>query len=272
MLICSEHVLRRNVLGLLILTLTACRSGPSTAEGNYLVRFVWDEGLKSADVVQERPDHRPSAKVRKQVVSDATVIITEQLKEANLTKAQGQLELTLGPAPHAVVASDIEIVTPRISELLGAVELEDIAKINDVVSRYHNVNQRELPSRRTALFMAAAGCHVRSLERLLDIGADPNVGDFEGDTPLEAAVVAGDQMCTRLLINAGARIDQPNGVGMTPLMKTADLGRTEIIAELLGSGANPDLKASNGKTAIMFARESRHKKATAILEHPDAPK
>jgi uncharacterized protein len=253
---------------LLLMLLDSCHVGPR-ADGNYVIRFAWDRGLREVEVVRERTDRQLPAAIRNEVVGEAEPIIEEQLKKANLTRAEGELRLVLsGPPPYAVFPSGIQILRPSISELFAAVDLEDVDKIKALVSQHQNVNQRELPNQRTALFMAAAGRRIRSLQALLDLGADPNIPDFEGDTPLGTAAIAGDRTAVQLLINAGAQVDHANGVGLTPLMKAADIGQVGTLELLLRSGADPNLKASNGKTALTFAREAGHKGAIAILERP----
>jgi uncharacterized protein len=256
----------------LLMLLDGCHAG-SRAEGDYVLRFVWDRGLRQVEVARDHADdNQLPAAVRGEVIKEAEPIIQEQLKKANLTAAQGELKLILsGPPPYAVFTPGIQILSPSISDVFAAVELEDVDKIEALVSQHKNVNQRELPSQRTALFMAAAGRCVKSLRALLDLGADPNVPDFEGDTPLGAAVVADSKASAQLLINAGAKVNHANGVGLTPLMKAAELDRVGILELLLRSGANSDLKAGNGKTALMFAREAGHKRAVAILERARPP-
>ena len=43
----------------------------------------------------------------------------------------------------------------------------------------------------TALLIASQNCHAPAVELLLRAGADPNVSDFDGDTPLMLALANG---------------------------------------------------------------------------------
>jgi hypothetical protein len=243
--------------------------------GSYTLSFVWDGTLRQIDVMRERYDQKTHttkklpAGVRERVVvlHEAKPLIAEQLRRANLTKARGVLRLGLpSPPPYTSFLLDFQIVNPSFSDLDAAVEQEDIARIKELISRDHNVNQRELLGERTVLYQAAAGRKLRSMQALLKLGADPNIPDLWGGTPLRIAVLADSKASVELLIGAGAKIDHADENGVTPLMMAADMDRVAILELLLQAGANPNLKAANGKTAVMFARDAGHMQAVAILE------
>jgi hypothetical protein len=56
-----------------------------------------------------------------------------------------------------------------------------------------------------------------SVELLLNNGADPNVQDFSGNTPLHFAASKGLVKVAELLINKGAQVNAQNKEGITPL-------------------------------------------------------
>jgi ankyrin repeat protein len=51
---------------------------------------------------------------------------------------------------------------------------------------------------------------------LLSRGANPNVGDFQGKTPLHHAIEKQDLPFIDLLLKYGANLRQPNNAGQTP--------------------------------------------------------
>ena len=100
------------------------------------------------------------------------------------------------------------------------------------------------------------------LRLLLEYGADPNVKDYSGRTPLEIAIVWCMPEIVKLLSIYGADPNLKDDRGITPLMKTAILGiqdarpikdKLQIVMHLIDSGAQIDARASNGKTALMYA-------------------
>jgi uncharacterized protein len=268
-----EFSIRRLSLGVafalyLGLVLCGCLT-TERADGKYEVRFVWDGETRKAQVFRDQANREVRTAIRNEVLRNAEPAIAERLRKANLRYAQGKLEIELsGPPPYAIFTGAIQISSPSISDLFAAVESDNVDKIKVLTAQYHNVNQRDLPSERTALFMAAAGGHVNSLRMLIHLGADPTTPDFEGDSPLHAAVIADSQPSVESLIAAGANINSANGAGLTPLMVAANLGRIRILQLLLRSGADPSLRSNNGKTALHFARDAGQNQAMTILEQP----
>ena len=249
----------------LFLFLSGCRT-PDRADGRYELDFVWDGEIQKTQLFREHANSEVRTGIRDELLRKAKPVIAEQLKNANLRNAQGKLKVTVsGPPPYTFFTGAVEISTPDISELFAAVESDNVDKIKILVAQNDNLDQRELPSERTAVYMAAAGGHVNSLRTLLQLGADPALPDFEGDSPLHAAVTADSQLAVQQLIDAGVNINCANGVGLTPLMVAAHLGRIRALEMLLRSGADPSLKSRNGKTALSFARDSGQTQVMAIL-------
>lgn len=60
-----------------------------------------------------------------------------------------------------------------------------------------------------------------TIELLLDKGADINAQNYEGGTPLHSALVNYDYETASLLIDRGADIDIPNKLGITPRLMSA---------------------------------------------------
>ena len=88
------------------------------------------------------------------------------------------------------------------------------------------------------------GCGVDASRLLLDNGADPNVTDPQGVTPLLAAIMFDNRDMVRLLISRGANVNTPahvttkTGSGtFTPLKVAKDAGRTELVQILTDAGA-----------------------------------
>lgn len=93
------------------------------------------------------------------------------------------------------------------------------------------------------------------LQLLLDNKADPKVQDRQGRSALLRAVVAlpGSLEITKFLLEKGADINMADGRGTTPLMSAAHWGSEAITDVLLRHGAKPDLQDQEGRTALIIA-------------------
>jgi ankyrin repeat protein len=116
----------------------------------------------------------------------------------------------------------------------------------------------------TALHAAAASGRREALEILLRAGANPNVQQQNGWTPLIFAAKAGQPKIreaeyagiVQALLAHGAKVDVQQEDGWTALMEAAQEGRAEIARILLEAGANPDLKNADGETARTLAAKA----------------
>jgi len=78
-----------------------------------------------------------------------------------------------------------------------------------------------------------------------------------GLTPLLYAARAGCRGCIEALLKGGADIDLPNPDGMTPLMMAIDNSHFEVARYLLDSGANPNTWDWWGRTPVYVAVNMR---------------
>ena len=103
---------------------------------------------------------------------------------------------------------------------------------------------------------------IECLRLLLEHGADPNLRDSSGRTPLETAILWCLPEAVKLLLLYGANPNLRDARDRTPLIKAAILGirdarpmqhKLKIIMYLLDSGAEIDAQTAEGKTALMYA-------------------
>ena len=92
-----------------------------------------------------------------------------------------------------------------------------------------NVNGRDRLQQCSALHMAARRGNVEVAEALLDCGADIEIRDRKGDTPLRRAVNTGKAAVAALLLARGADKDAQGSRGLTPVQAA----RTPAIKQLL---------------------------------------
>jgi ankyrin repeat protein len=105
----------------------------------------------------------------------------------------------------------------------------------------------------TALHHAAQGGHAGMIALLLDRGAKIDQPNLAGSTPLLQAVTANKRKAVQALLAGGASIDIVGANGVTPLGAAAFNGNDDIVELLLQSGARPEDPDRTGKGAIVYA-------------------
>jgi hypothetical protein len=85
-----------------------------------------------------------------------------------------------------------------------AAEVGDVRALQTLLARQTDINARDSAGR-TALMLATLHNQQEALLALLAVGADPNISDAQGITPLKAAMAGGHQAITEILQRYGAR-------------------------------------------------------------------
>ncbi len=117
-----------------------------------------------------------------------------------------------------------------------------------------DVNAKETKGGQTALMWAAANRLPDIVKLLVDHGADPRARSTRGFTPLLFAAQQGDVESGRLLLQAGADVnDRSSGDGKTVLTVAAASGHKEFCVLVLEKGADPDVSDDGGFTALHYA-------------------
>lgn len=205
----------------------------SAVNGDYRVSYVWDHGrVTSATVEPLKTQEQLSHSAKDEIVSTAQPFIVNAVNASNLSYAKGLVELTIfSPQPFFVQLKRLTITEPNFEDLAFAVEKQDADGIRRMVNRFHNVNQRN--SGQTALCIAAAGGYTRSIAALLELGADPNLSDSIGTTPLMNAVIAGSEDGVKLLLQAGANVSATSASGESAESWATRLHRQAILSLLV---------------------------------------
>jgi ankyrin repeat protein len=103
---------------------------------------------------------------------------------------------------------------------------------------------------------------------LLRSGADPNLANRSGETPMIAAARIGYSDAVRWLLISGAKVDAANRMGETALIIAVQQRQPQIIRMLLEAGANPDkADSAAGLSARDYAqRDTRSRDIIKMIE------
>jgi ankyrin repeat protein len=172
------------------------------------------------------------------------------------------------------------LLTPAISQaqfsgsfnFLKAVKDRDGTKVTDIITKPGSgpviINTRDPATGEAALHIVTKGRDIVWLNFLLAKGANPNIRDGQGNTPLQLAASIGWSEGISLLLDRGATVDQANNGGETPLIRAVQNRDMTTVRLLLAAGANPN-KHDTG--AGMSARDYavRDPRASLILKALD---
>ncbi len=126
------------------------------------------------------------------------------------------------------------------------------------------VNTRDVTSGETALHIVVARRDSAWLGFLLQKGANPNIRDKQGMTPLIMATQLRFVEGVRVLLAKNAKVNDTNNQGETALIRAVQLRDSEMVRILLLMGADPDLPDTlAGLSARDYA--TRDRRASAVL-------
>jgi ankyrin repeat protein len=123
-------------------------------------------------------------------------------------------------------------------------------------SEVHDKPARQADATRDAegLIKSVRSGDAAAVRRLLSAGADPNVRDTAGLTPLVIAATRGDVEVAAALLSAGADANATTEAGKTPLAVAVGLKEAAIVDLLLEKGAGAEVKSgSSGATPLHVA-------------------
>ena len=137
------------------------------------------------------------------------------------------------------------------------------------------VDTRDRTSGEGALHIVVRRGDQSYLVYLLTHGADPDLRDDKGDSPLLLAAMLGQETMVRPLLAARANPNLGNASGETPLILAVQRRDTQMVRELVAGGANPDQRdVIAGLSAREYAQRDTRSPALAKLldDAPAKPK
>lgn len=115
------------------------------------------------------------------------------------------------------------------------------------------INTRDVTTGETALHIVTQRRDLTWMQFLIGKGANVNIRDVRGQTPLTVASNFSFVEGVDLLVARGARIDDTNNAGETPLITAVHNRNLALVRVLLKAGANPTRADNSGRSALDYA-------------------
>ena len=196
-------------------------------------------------------------------LSQAMLLVTEvvgvsasAVQEARAERDTLKEELDLSLTDGKLLGDEAIVAGPLDVKVLLKRAARDGAEyaLRHALSRGANVDAGTLAC-------AIHGGNINCLRLLLEAGADIDNADFYGRTPLHLSAQCGHLDCLQLLLEAGAETDKADPNGNAALHWAAWSGRLDCLRLLLEAGADKDKGDTIGDTPLHVAADFGHKAA-----------
>ena len=182
--------------------------------------------------------------------------------KAGLALALAMLPVSLAAQGLGPNASDGEAFLSAVKDGDAGKAVELANQPGSRVASYRGYNGD------TALHIVTRKRELNWVGFLLNKGADPNIADSKGDTPLMIAASIGFEEAGAAMLGRGAKVDMVNRQGETALNRAVQARQLRMVELLLRAGANPD-KADHvtGYTPRDYAkRDTRNPQLLKLIE------
>ena len=163
-----------------------------------------------------------------------------------------------GVLAAAVLVAAMPVAAQHYSDgfkFLQAVDKSDVNTVKDLINKNATViDARDVTDGHTALHIATKRRDSVWLRYLLTYGANPNLPDKQGVTPLMLASQLGYVEGIGILASKGAKVDASNDAGETPLILAVHRKDIPMVRILLAGGADPGRSDNSGRSARDYAK------------------
>lgn len=167
------------------------------------------------------------------------------------------MAVLLGMAlPLAAATVSTAQVSPADRELLLVVGQGHVARAEQLLKAGTNVNTAHPPWHLTPLLVAAE-LNFDMVKLLVANGAEVNVHDRDGMTPLMRAIALRDLRMVKLLLDAGAHINATDHRGHTAFTYAVLRSDADILRLLIARKAKTDVVTAMGTTPWSLAQNMR---------------
>lgn len=129
------------------------------------------------------------------------------------------------------------------------------------------IREKDDPTKgQTAIWWAANLGDIDIVQRLLDLGADPNITDQHGSNAFVEATSANNKRIAKLLSEAGTQTNVRMSDGRNAIQLACQHGHINVVKQLLDNGEDVNqTPSSNGFTLLMSAVSNNHVELSELL-------
>lgn len=150
---------------------------------------------------------------------------------------------------------------------VSAISNDSAEKLSEIFERHEPRSLLELTASngKSALMVAAKTGHLELARVLVQAGADVNETTETQGTPFMFAVLGGHEDLARWLLRQGADINTVGSNGWTALTIAAAKGNVHLLQWLIGQGADTQVRDVYRFTPLMRSVENGYVEAAAVL-------
>ena len=173
---------------------------------------------------------------------------------------------------HIIITGVVAAVTASVvssaaasEDLVNAARDGDLDDVRGQIAAGADVNLPQADGS-TPLLWAAYHSYPEMVTALIDAGADPDAANQFGITPLLQASRYGDVPVIEALLDGGASLESQHPESETPLMAAARTGNVDAVKLLIEHGADVNaVEALQEQTALMWAAAEGHVDVVDVL-------
>jgi len=140
--------------------------------------------------------------------------------------------------------------------LIEAARNGQLLAVSQLVERHFTpVNYQNINEGCTALAAAVIGGFLEVVKYLVEHGADVNLANLRGETPLHLASLGDNGKIISFLLREGSWLESEDECGDSPLMYATREDQLLAVEQLLMHGADPDHPNEDRETPAMLAEE-----------------
>jgi ankyrin repeat protein len=167
-------------------------------------------------------------------------------------------------------SAQVEVVNPQLQktkvekedfdfalgyDLCKAAMTGDIESAKALIDQRADPNYQDPKAKYSVLHCAIGNGYAEVAKFLVEVGANVDVVNATGRSPLHFAARIGNKSCSRVLLEGGCHVNLQDQRGVTALHIASRLGHINLAHHLMNHGADYHILNDEGKTSLDLAVE-----------------